>query len=267
MVKKFFAQACLIFLFAVNSCLAGACGVGTAVGAENEKGFCVERVLERLKASAAGLESYEGKIVYKFSQPLFESETVRKGVLYYQHCEERSNLRINFDTLKQDEDEEETYVEYYIFDGVWLTHVDWQIKEVKRYQQAEADEPVDGFELARRNFPIIGFSRTEDLKKEFEINLVEQEADVECDLVHLHLKVKSDSVYKDDYISVDFWIDKKVDLPSKIVAVSTEEDIYEIELLEAKVNEPIEEKVFDFEVPEGFGEPEAVPLEKKAESK
>ena len=41
----------------------------------------------------------------------------------------------------------------------------------------------------------------------------------------------------------------------------------EIELLEAKVNKPIGEKVFDFEVPEGFGEPEAVPLEKKADGK
>ena len=58
-----------------------------------------------------------------------------------------------------------------------------------------------------------------------------------------------------------------MELDDTIVAVSTEEDIYEIELLEAKVNEPIEEKVFDFEVPEGFGEPEAVLLEKKAESK
>jgi len=267
MVKKFFAQACLIFLYTVNSCLAGACGVGTAVGAENEKGFCVERVLERLKASAAGLESYEGKIVYKFRQPLFESETIRKGVLYYQRCGERSKLRINFGTLKQDEDEEERYIEHYIFDGVWLTYVDWQIKEVKRYQQAEADKPVDGFELARRNFPVIGFSKSEDLKKEFEIELVEQKGDEGGDLVQLHLKVKADSVYKDDYISVDFWINKGLDLPSKIVAVSTEEDIYEIELLEAKVNEGVDEKVFDFEVPDGFGEPEIIPLEKKAESK
>ena len=32
---------------------------------------------------------------------------------------------------------------------------------------------------------------------------------------------KDDPVYKDDYTSIDFWIDKKLYLPAKIVAVST----------------------------------------------
>ena len=150
------------------------------------------------------------------------------------------------------DEKEQKYVEQYIFDGVWLTHIDYQIKQVKLYQQAEPNEPVDAFELASQNFPIIGFSKVEDLKKEFEIKLVEQQEGEPENFIQLHLKVKPDSIYKDDYTSIDFWIDKKLNLPARIVAVSTEEDIYQIKFLKAKVNKKLNKKVFELKIPKGF---------------
>ncbi len=223
----------------------------------------VDAVLKQLKRQTCELKSYHGRIEYLFSQPLFESETLRKGVLYYERSGGKSKLRINFQTLKQDDDEEQKYIEHYIFDGVWLTHIDYQIKEVKRYQRAEPNEPVDAFELASRSFPIIGFSETEDLKKEFEIKLIEQKEEERQDFIHLHLKVKPNSIYKDDYTSIDFWIDKELYLPAKIAATSTEEDIYEIRLLDAKVNVGIDKNVFEIKVPKDFGEGK-IPLKKEA---
>jgi len=77
----------------------------------------------------------------------------------------------------------------------------------------------------------------------------------------LNLKVKSDSIYKDDYVSIDFWIDKKLGLPARINAVSTEQDIYQIKLLKPKVNKQMEQSIFDFNVPKGFGK-EIIPLKK-----
>jgi outer membrane lipoprotein-sorting protein len=220
----------------------------------------VEMVLELLNKQTAELKSYQSQIEYRFSQPLLESETLKTGVLYYQRSEGKSALRINFQSLKQDEEEEQKYIEQYIFDGIWLTHIDYQIKEVKRYQKAKPNEPVDAFELVSKNFPIIGFSKVEDLKKEFEIGLVDSTSSPQVEqrgveaknFIQLHLKVKADSVYKDDYTSIDFWIAKELYLPAKIVAVSTEEDIYEIKFLQPKVNKKIDEKVFEFKIPQGF---------------
>jgi outer membrane lipoprotein-sorting protein len=192
--------------------------------------------------------------------------------LYYQKSEgklagaepgaARSVLRMDFQTLKQDEEQEQKYIEQYIFDGIWLTHIDYQIKEVKRYQKAEPNEPVDAFELVGKNFPIIGFSKVEDLKKEFEIGLVEQQGVEAKNFIQLHLKVKAGSVYKDDYTSIDFWIDKKLYLPAKIVAVSTEEDVYEIKFLQPAINKKIDKKVFELEIPKGFAI-EIIPLKRK----
>jgi outer membrane lipoprotein-sorting protein len=96
------------------------------------------------------------------------------------------------------------------------------------------------------------------LRQQFDINL----AGEPNGLTHLHLKVKPDSQYKDDYKSVEVWIDKQLMLPAKISAVSTEGDIYEISFARPKVNEAIDEKVFEFTIPDGFGKPEIIPLKK-----
>ena len=221
----------------------------------------VEMVLELLNKRTAQMKSYQSQIEYKFSQPLLESETLKKGVLYYQKSEGKSALRINFQSLKQDQEEEQKYIEQYIFDGVWLTHIDYQIKEVKRYQKAEPNKPADAFELVSENFPIIGFGRVEDLKKEFEIELVEQQGSEAKNFIQLHLRVKADSIYKNDYKSIDFWVDKELHLPAKIVAASTEDDIYEIKFLQPRVNEKVDKKVFEFKIPDGFNV-ETEPLKK-----
>ena len=174
--------------------------------------------------------------------------------MYYVRFGDKSALRINFETLKQDDEDEQKYIEQYLFDGVWLTHIDYQMKQVKRYQQA------------RRNFPIVGFSRAEDLKKDFEIKLVDQNQQIQMRSVQLHLKTRTDSAYRDDYISIDFWIDRELNLPAKIVATSTEEDIYQIRLLEPKVNKEIDTKVFEYNIPKDFSV-QTTPLEKKIQDK
>jgi len=251
--KKTMAKIAFILLFAVVICQPAGCAKSLSTRQHQKPPRSgVDNILEQLNRQTAKLKTYQCRIEYLVSQPLFESKALRKGVLYYEKSGGKSALRINFNTLKQDDDEEQKYIEQYIFDGTWLTHINYQSKQVKRYQQAEPNEPVDAFELARENFPIIGFTQADDLKKEFEIKLIVRQESEPARFDRLSLKVKPDSIYKDDYIRVEFWIDRKTHLPAKIVAVSTEDDIYQIELIRAKVNEAIGKKVFDFKIPRGF---------------
>jgi outer membrane lipoprotein-sorting protein len=87
-------------------------------------------------------------------------------------------------------------------------------------------------------------------------------------LIQVHLKVRPNSIYKDEYISMDFWIDQNLSLPAKIVAVKSEPeppygDIEQIKFLNPKVNKGIDKKVFEINIPRGFGDPEILPLENK----
>jgi outer membrane lipoprotein-sorting protein len=241
-----------IAVVGVSSC-AGTPSVCSSGDANSDS---VEKVLKGLRDAASGLRSYQCKVEYLFSQPVLESKTLRTGTLHYARFGKGSKLRIDFDTLTQDDGPKQNYKECYIFDGQWLTHIDYQIKQVQKRQLAEANEPIDAFELAKRNFPIIGFSKTDDLKKEFDVSQVGEPNG----LINLNLKVKPDSQYKDDYKSVEIWIDKGLLLPAKLTAVSTEDDIYEISFIAPLVDEPIDEKVFEVTIPAGFGKPEIIPL-------
>jgi outer membrane lipoprotein-sorting protein len=191
--------------------------------------------------------------------------TRRTGVLYYAKFGNRSHLRIDFLTLQQDEEPQQEYREQFIFDGVWLQHISYQTRSVERRQIAEANEPVDAFSLASRHVPVFGFAKVEDLHEQFEIELVPQEGSEPPAYHHLHLKVKPQSIYKDDYKTIDFWVDQKLGLPARVHAVGAEADVgdlYEIKLLTPKVNEGIDKSVFEVNVPRNFSV-ETIPLEKQ----
>jgi outer membrane lipoprotein-sorting protein len=251
--KRVFCTRHLILLLVVGIGLAGCPAEAADSNCPGQtKLNPVDKVLEKLKKTTSELKSYEVQVEYVFSQPLFDSRSLRKGVLYYAKYGKKSRLKVDFRTMQQDDEKQKKYSEQFIFDGVWLIHIDAQIKHVKKVQLAEPNEPVDGFELVKRSFPIIGFSKVEELKKDFEITLLPQKQDELGLFTKLRMKVKSGSRYKDDYSSIDFWVDNKTSLPGRIVAVSTEEDVYEIRLLKAKVNQQIDEKLFDYVIPVGY---------------
>jgi len=228
------------------------------VGGTAKKNLASE-YLQRLSVKTRGLESYQCRIDYLFEQPLFESKSLRKGNLYYQKKKDGTLLRINFETLKEDDGAPQDYRDEYIFDGRWLTHIDYQTEQVKRYEQVKEGEQIDAFDLVRESFPIIGFNKAEELEKDFEVTFVEQsygllteKSTKAGDFVQLNLKPKPESQYLEDYVSIDFWIDTEMDLPSKIAAVNTEKDLYTIEFLKAVLNKTIDRKVFEYKIPEGF---------------
>jgi len=265
-------------------CWAGECTESCKAQQKAPKADPVDVILEKLNKTTSELTSFECQIEYKYSQPLLESERLTKGTLYYSRSGGTSAMRINFDTLRQDDEKERKYLEQYIildgakltypgwqFKGIWLVHLDYQIEEAKYYQLAEPNDPnasPDVFDLVGRELPMLGFSKIDDLKKQFEVALVEEKTGPSTDFTQVHLDVKPNSIYKDDFVSIDFWIDKKSGLPAKIVAVKTEPeppfgDIEQIVLLKPTVNKGIDRSVFEFKIPKSFGEPEITPLPKK----
>jgi outer membrane lipoprotein-sorting protein len=286
-MNKNIIQLVMIFLTAAGACWAGCCSASHGPKPKEEvKADPVDKILEQLRQKTAELKSYECLVEYEVNQPTFESRTLRKGTLHYKKAGKDSAMRINFKTFQQDDEEAEKYIDDYIinghwltkvdykFEGVWLTHTDHQLKNVQCRQLAEPNEridannPIDPLDLVTREFPIVGFTKVEQLKKEFEIELIEQKGPEAKKTIQLHLKVRPDSVYKDEYATIDFWVDKKLGLPVRIVAVAIAEDvglepdIEELRFIKPKINKKISKKVFGIKIPKGFGKPEIFPLKK-----
>jgi outer membrane lipoprotein-sorting protein len=233
-----------VFSAAARAESKGCCGVGGAVKP-------LEAVLGDLSKKVEQLVSYEAQVEFIYSQPLLESETVRKGWLYYRKNGGRSKLRINFETLRQDDGEEQKYLEQFLFDGVWLVRIDYQTRQADFYQKAPENEPIDAFDLACEQVPIVGFARIEQLKQHFDITLPAPPSDCN-DVSRLHLRVNAQSAYKDRYKYVELWIDRVTGLPRKIVAATIEGDIYDIRLHKSKFNKNIKPNIFEVAIPKDF---------------
>ena len=230
--------------------------------------YTLADILKRLRYNNSQLKSYKCKVRYVVIQMpgVLDSVTLRKGTMYYKKDSSGSNIRVNFDTVKQDDEAEQKQKEQFVFDGVWLTKIDHSMKKVDHYQQSEKTKPVDVFEFVSHNFPIVGFSSTENLHKQFEIKIVEKPAKPGKP-IKLHLKVRKDSVYKDDYVDIDFWIDSKTFLPARVISRSSgdEGDIYDIQLIDAEINKNLKNTVFKVESPKDFSE-NRHPLKNESES-
>lgn len=225
----------------------------------------LDRVLKNLQDKAVALKSYQVNMDYLFKQPLLESQQRRTGVLYYAKSDKRSDLRIDFRTLRQDQEKEQKYEQQYLFNGVWLLELDQQLKTATNRQLAEPNKPLDALSLASKQVPVLGFSQVDDLRKQFEIELVAEPPGQTAPRQHLHLKVKPDSVYKDDYVTIDLWIDGKIGLPVQVNAVTPEDDVYEIKLTDPKVNTELDPKLFQVAIPRDFSM-EVIPLALRAGS-
>ena len=182
-----------------------------------------------------------------------DSRTLQKGKFYYQKEKERSKIRINFDKRKQDDEDEYKRLEQIVFDGVWLIRIDHELKTMKYDQRTEEDKPVEAFEFISRNFPMIGFTKTEELQENFDIKLLPTANDPNSP-IHLRLKPKPASKYAKEYSRLNFWIDKKTFLPSRLVTTEIEGNIYDIKLKKIKANKKIKKAVFKVETPAGFTE-------------
>ncbi|MDD5458469.1 MAG: hypothetical protein PHF37_03655 [Phycisphaerae bacterium] len=216
----------------------------------------VAKILDNIKQSTESMKSYSADISYLFSQPLFDSKTLRIGKIHYKKNDKQSLLKIEFDTLRQDDGKVQKQRQIYLFDGVWLHRLDYETKQAEKRQLADSNEPVDVFELVKRNFPLVGFSDPAELSENFKISL-KNETDKQ---LTLDLNVKADSVYSEDYKSILVTIGKEYFLPIKIIAVSSEQDEYEITFTNPKINEQKSADIFKLKIPADF-EQNTVPLE------
>ena len=235
----------------------------------NENTTAVQAVLDLLEARAADLTSFQCSIDYLFKQPLLESQALQKGTLYYAKFDDRSYLRVDFDTVRYDQEKEQKRREQFFFDGVWVTYIDHQVKSAQRQQMADPNEPVDAFTLISRRVPVLGFSKVDELHKQFEIKLAPEPPSKPSSSFLLHMKVKPDSLYKDDYTTIDFHVDKEHGLPVRIVALSAQEDlpeklrdVHEIKLMAPKINKGIRKSRFNVKIPKRFSV-EVKPLERR----
>jgi len=257
-----------VLLATISLCCFVACTGGTPAGVveETPEVNAVDSILKRLGQTSKGLKSYQAKIKHTFSQPLLDSETVRTGRLYYKKEAESSKVRLDFETLKQDDAKEQAYREQVLFDGVWLVRIDYQLKRAEYRQLAEPNSPMKTLDLATGYLPIAGLTKIEDLKKRFDITLITQSPSKSNESIHLRLQTKTGSGYKEAYSAIDLWLDTKPFLPTRILYISSQDETEEWEFYNQNTKKKLSDSIFQVEIPDGFSK-NIIKLKQRATSK
>ena len=99
---------CCVWVQANNCCAVCPkqnCSATTAKSLDTNR---IDSTLKKMSQKTKSLKSYQAQIVYLFRQPaLFDSQTLRKGILYYDNAGKKSKLRLNFKTIKYDDEKEQ----------------------------------------------------------------------------------------------------------------------------------------------------------------
>jgi hypothetical protein len=245
-----FGLTILLFTGCASAAPAGEPNAPTTAAPAPQATSELDSILSRLNQNLAKLESCRLELSWTFTQPLLETSTIRKGMLLYKMGKDRSRLRINFTSFQQDKEPAQPLREEIIFDGIWLTRIDYQLQEIKRDQVARDDKPLHAFQLLSGRIPLLGFGSVDDLKKQFEISLVKDPNSTDG-LIHLTLRPRPDSDYKGDYKTIDIFTRPSAALPERIGAVTADDDISLVTLAPAGPQE-VADSVFAFEQPGGF---------------
>ena len=209
----------------------------------------VDAILATLNRNLLDLKSCRLELSWRFYQPLLETSTVRTGTLYYKKGQDRSHLRIDFGSFQQDQEQPQPLREEIIFDGIWLTRIDYQLKEIKRDQLAPDDKPLDAFQLLTGRIPIISFESIDSLKRQFHIALGSP-ADPNT-RVHLVFTPRPDSELARDYKKIEILTKATEALPQRIRAVTPDDDLNEI-VLKRSGPQDVADSVFTFDRPRDF---------------
>lgn len=200
------------------------------------------KTIQKLNQSAAILKNLTTEVEYIHAQPLFETQTIRTGKIYYTKDANNGSLRINFQTLKQDDSKQQNYKEDYVFDGMKLTRIDYQSKSAIT-EQYSTDKPIEPLELVQDYFPIIGLSNPQEMTQEYEIKV---------EGGNLKLIPKENSKFYNTYKQIEITIDSKLDLPVNFKALTVEGEEITIKLGRIDTSNKIKKEVFEISIPADF---------------
>ncbi len=202
----------------------------------------VIKTIEKLNSAVGKLKQLTAQIEYTHAQPLFETQTIRTGRIFYIKDTNNSALRINFLTIKQDESNEQNYREDYIFDGRKITKIDYQGKSATTEQVAK-EKPIEPFELVQDYFPIIGLSKPDEMTGQFNITALKNT---------LRLIPKENSKFFKTYKQVEITINPENYLPFDFSAITGEDEKITIKLSQIDTLAVVKKTVFDVNIPADF---------------
>lgn len=183
----------------------------------------VEEILDRLHDAGRRVNDLTAALTFRSYNPILDETIVKTGRLAFRRMEPHSRFLVHFDRLVQngritDSDE------WHLFDGRWYVEAREQTRTMIRREVVRPGEQMDPFRLGQGPFPLPIGQPKADILRHFTVQYVPPAPTDPPETDHLRCIPREDSPLYDDYRQLDFFIDRRTDLPVRVVADQRRDD-------------------------------------------
>ena len=226
--------------------------------------------LDRLEKLGETVKDLQAKLTLEKWETLVDDRTIKEGQLYYQRNEKEIRFRVSFDVSRHGK-QSVSNPEHFVFTGGWLTYRQERGKREDRYQVTRPGQPSsDLMRIGKSPLPIPIGQKTEDVLKNFEVSLIEQNEQTdppEIKTVHLKLVPRKGTELAVSHTRLEFWLAEPDCLVVRSQWENDSGDIFTADMNDIQVNKGIKDKIFQLpKLPRGY-EVEDWPLPEEPEEK
>jgi hypothetical protein len=210
----------------------------------------VHEVLEQLERRGESVKDLKAKIEWQVLDRVIEDKQAKYGELFFQRAEPRDRFMVTFNkTIVEDQVIDKP--EEHLFDGQWYIEKREATKTVIKRQIVRPGEEFDPFKLGQGPFPLPFGQKEAQILDKFQVSYVEPAKDDPANTSHLKLIPKASAHdMADKYKELHFFVDKKLDLPVKVVADQKDDKLVTVVFSQIQVNTAIPGSAFTVQVPD-----------------
>lgn len=184
----------------------------------------VDQILDRLEKKGDQVHDIQTRITFTKIDPVLEDKQVFQGILRFKEDKPNPRFFIRFDKFTQEGVTRESK-EWHVFDGQWYTEAREKTKTIVRRQVVRPGEEVNVFRLGQGPFPLPFGQKKSDIEKHFVVKLSPSQPADPPNSVHLECTPKPGSDMEKKYGKIDFYVDKDMNLPTRVRTTEKTENV------------------------------------------
>jgi hypothetical protein len=184
----------------------------------------LDAVLDRLEKAGAKISDIRSDLIFETFNTVLEDRITKTGLLLYKKQKPNAMFLVRFDRVSQGGVTSDNR-EWHLFDGRWYTEARWAVHQVIRREVVREGEEINPFELGKGPFPLPFGQKKAEMQRLFDIRLVPPSAGDPKSCTHLECLPKAGTEMADKYRALHLYVSERLDLPVKIVADQTDDNI------------------------------------------
>ncbi len=211
----------------------------------------VDAILERLERRGQEVADLSARLTWQLYDQIVEEKYINRGQMLYKRQEPNARFLIRFDEQIMGR-RSRPQKKWFIFDGRWYIEASELAGEIHEYEIAPPGKTVDPFRLGQGPFPLPFGQKKADILRYFRVRLVAPAPGDPDKSDHLLLLPISGTDMADDYRKLDFYVDRKLELPIRFRLFHTDDKITTVDFADLAINTGLIPSRFEVRFPKDW---------------